>query len=118
MPRNPVLAYAAPGSPSQEMTLTLFSGAAVLVRGVAGDAETSVGEVDAAWSQSGPAVWIAWGGDPAKKSKPSQYHDAQTDRTVVRRATFSERVAGALGLGHNSHRSVDSNPGRRRNGRS
>ena len=78
------------------MTLTLFSGASVIVRGVAGDAETSVGEVDAAWSQSGPAVWIAWGGDP-KEIETVQYHDAQTDRTVVRRATFSERVAGALG---------------------
>ena len=96
MPRNPVLAYAAPGAPSQAMTLTLFSGASVTVRGVAGDAETSVGEVDAAWSQSGPAVWIAWGGDP-KEIETVQYHDAQTDRTVVRRATFSERVAGALG---------------------
>ena len=84
MPSNPVLAYAAPGAPSQAMTLTLFSGASVIVRGVAGDAETSVGEVGAAWSQSGPAVWIAWGGDP-KEIETVQYHDAQTDQRVVRR---------------------------------
>ena len=96
MPSNPVLTYQAPGAPSQAMTLTLFSGASVIVRGVAGDSETSIGEVEAAWSQSGPAVWIAWGGDP-KEIETVQYHDAQMDQTVVRRATFSERVAGALG---------------------
>ena len=76
----------APGSPSQEMTLTLFSGASVIVRGVAGDAETSVGEVGAAWSQSGPAVWIGWDGDP-KEIESVQYNDPQRD----------QRVAGALG---------------------
>ena len=96
MPKNPVLAYAAPGAPSQEMTLNLYSGASVTVRGVAGDAETSVGEVGAAWSQSGPAVWIAWGGDP-KQIESVQYIDPHRDQRVVRRATFAERVAGALG---------------------
>ena len=96
MPRNPVLAYQAPGSPSQEMTLNLFSGASVIVRGVAGDAETSVGEVGAAWSQSGPAVWVGWDGDP-KTIESVQYNDPQRDQRVVRRATFAERIAGALG---------------------
>ena len=96
MPRNPVLAYRAPGAPSQEMTLTLFSGASVTVRGVAGDAETSVGEVGAAWSQSGPAVWVDWDGDPGQ-IETVEYRDPQRDQRVVRRATFPERVAGALG---------------------
>ena len=95
MPRNPVLAYAPPGSPSQEMTLSLFSGATVTVRGVAGDAETSVGEVGAAWSQSGPAVWVSWDGDP-KQIETVAYRDPRRDQRVVRRATFVERIAGAL----------------------
>ena len=96
MPSNPVLAYEAPGSPSQEMTLTLFSGDLVGVRGVAGDAETSVGEVSAAWSQSGPAVWISWDGDP-KQIETVEYVDPQVGQSVVRRATFAEHVSGALG---------------------
>ena len=96
MPRNPVLAYAAPGAPSQEMTLNLFSGATATVRGVTGNAETSVGEVATAWSQSGPAVWVDWDGDP-KTIESVQYNDPQRDQRVVRRATFAERVNSAVG---------------------
>ena len=95
MPSNPVLAYAAPGAPSQEMTLNLYSGASVTVRGVAGDAETSTAEVGAAWSQSGPAVWVSWDGNP-EEIETVAYRDPRRDQRVVRRATFVERVAGAL----------------------
>ena len=63
--------------------------------GVAGDAETSVGEVGAAWSPSGPGVWVSWDGNP-EEIETVAYRDPRRDQTVVRRATFAERVAGAL----------------------
>ena len=91
-----MLAYAAPGAPAQEMILNLFSGATATVQGVTGNAETSVGEASAAWSQSGPAVWVDWDGDP-KTIESVQYNDPQRDQRVVRRATLAERVNSAVG---------------------
>ena len=95
--RNPVLSYTAPGSPTTDITLTLFGGAEVHVRGVVELAETSPGEAAATWSKAGPAAWVSWNGDP-QTIETVHYLDRTAGRRVARRATFAERISGAHGL--------------------
>ena len=96
MRANPLFAYRSPWAPAIDMVLTLHSGAAVQVRGVAAMAETTTGETAATWAKSGPAVWVSWDGD-TQAIETVGYLDPATGERVERRATFAERVAGTFG---------------------
>ena len=61
MPDDPALTYRGVESTSQDILVVLFSGAAVTVRGVLVNFETSAGEASAPFADSGPVAWIALG---------------------------------------------------------
>ena len=89
---DPVLAYAGPGSRGLDVTVILFGGAAIVVRGVIANAETSVGEAAQAFGNFGPIAWVAFDGDPAK-IEFCQYVEPATKRLLHRRVVKRERVS-------------------------
>ena len=91
MPDDPTLAYRGPESRSIPVLAILFSGAAVDVRGVIGNAETSASEAGLAWSDAGPLAWISYSDDPAG-IEFIQYADPAIGRTLHRRVLKAERL--------------------------
>ena len=92
MADDPALTYRGPESTSQDILIILFSGAAVTVRGVLVNFETSAGEASAPFADSGPVAWIALDGDPAQLEF-CQYTEAATGRLLHRHIIKAERVS-------------------------
>ena len=95
MTTDPVLAYAGPESRSIDVTLILFGGGAVVVRGVIKNAETSAGEAAQAFADAGPVAWIAYDGDPAE-IEFCQYVEPGTGRLLHRTVTKRERTSSTF----------------------
>ena len=91
MATDPALSYTGPESRSIPVDVILYDGAAVNVRGVIGNAETSAGEAGLAWSDAGPLAWIAYDDDPAA-IEFVQYLDPGIGRTLHRRVIKAERL--------------------------
>ena len=66
MATDPALAYAGPESLSIDVTVTLYGGAALIVRGVIGNFDTSAGEAGAPFADAGPILWCAYPGDESQ----------------------------------------------------
>ena len=90
---DPALAYAGPESRSIDVTVILYGGAALIVRGVIGNFDTSAGEAGAAFADAGALAWIAFDDDPAS-IEFVQYVEPGTVRLLHRRVTKAERVSG------------------------
>ena len=92
MPDDPVLTYRGPESTSQDIVIITFDGAAVTVRGVVTNFETSAGEAGAPFADAGPVAWVAF--DPDQSGiEFVQYTEAATGQGVHRRVTKAERVS-------------------------
>ena len=92
MPIDPVIEYGGPESRSIDVTVILYGGAAVAVRGVIKNAETSTGEAAQAFADAGPIAWIAFDGDPAE-IEFLQYIELATGAFLHRRVTKRERTS-------------------------
>ena len=92
MADDPALTYRGVESTSQDILVVLFSGAAVTVRGVLVNFETSAGEASAPFANSGPVMWVAYDGDE-KQIEFVQYSGAATGRLLHRRVIKAERVS-------------------------
>ena len=95
MATDPVLAYAGPESRSIDVTAILYDGAALAVRGVITNAETSAGEAGAAFADAGPLAWIAYDGDESQ-IEFVEYVEAGTGRRLHRRVTKRERTSATF----------------------
>ena len=95
MATDPVLAYAGPESTALDVTLILFGGGAVVVRGVVKNAETSAGEAAQAFADAGPLAWVSYDGDPAELEF-AQYTEPGTARLLHRKITKRERTSAVF----------------------
>ena len=93
MATDPVLAYAGPESRSIDVTAILYDGAALTVRGVIGNFDTSAGEAGAPFADAGPLAWIAFDGDESQ-IEFVEYVEPGTGRRLHRRVTKRERTSG------------------------
>ena len=75
----------------QDVRIVLFDGAALTVRGVVRNAETSAGEASQPFGDFGPISWIAYDGDPMQVEF-CEYVEPGTGARLHRRVTKRERV--------------------------
>ena len=92
MPDDLSLTYRGPESTSQDILVIMCSGAAVTVRGVIGNFDTSAGEAGAAFADAGPLACIAFDGDESQ-IEFVQYVEAGTGRLLHRIVTKRERTS-------------------------
>ena len=95
MATDPVLAYAGPESRSIDVTAILYDGAALAVRGVITNAETSAGEAGAAFADAGPLAWISYPGDESQ-IEFVEYVEPGIGRRLHRRVTKRERTSATF----------------------
>ena len=74
------------------MTAILYDGAALTVRGVIGNFDTSAGEAGAAFADAGPLAWIAYDGDESQ-IEFVEYVEPGIGKRLHRRITKRERTS-------------------------
>ena len=92
MARDPALVYRGPESTLQNIRVIRFNGTAINARGVLVHFETTVGDADKAFANSGPVAWIAYDGDESQ-IEFVQYTEAATGQGVHHHVIKAERVS-------------------------
>ena len=88
---DPVLAYTGEG-PGQDISVVLFGGAAVTVRGKVANLETSPGDASQPFGNFGPVAWISYSKDPTR-IEFVEYRDAASGNRLHRRSIRGERTS-------------------------